>query len=48
MKVVLIGHTPDAERLVAAAARLCYAEAPPEDLLAAMTEIGRASCWERV
>lgn len=38
MKVLLLSHTPEAERLVAAAARLCYAEAPPEDLLAAMTD----------
>jgi len=36
MKVVLVGQTPDAERLVAAAARLCHAEAPPDELLAAM------------
>ncbi len=38
MQVLLISHTPEAERLVAAAARLCYAEAPPEDLLASMTD----------
>ena len=37
MKVSLVSHTPDPERLVAAAARLCYADAPPEELLAAMT-----------
>lgn len=37
MKVVLLAHTPDPERLVAAAARLCYAEALPEEVLAGMT-----------
>lgn len=36
MKVVLLTHTPDPERLVAAAARLCYAEALPEEVLAEM------------
>ncbi|NLG85057.1 MAG: FAD-dependent thymidylate synthase [Firmicutes bacterium] len=37
MKVVLLSHTPEPERLVAAAARVCYAEALPEEVLAGMT-----------
>ncbi len=37
MQVSLVTHTPDAERLVAAAARLCYADAPPAELMDAMT-----------
>lgn len=36
MKVSLVGYTPEPERLVAAAARLCHADAPPEELLARM------------
>lgn len=38
MRVSLLCHTPEPERLVAAAARLCYADSPPEDLLARMSE----------
>lgn len=37
MKVNLVSFTPEPERLVAATARLCYADAPSEDLLASMT-----------
>lgn len=38
MRVALLNHTPAAERVVAAAARLCYAEMPPEDLMESMTD----------
>lgn len=37
MHVSIISQTPEAERLVAAASRLCYAKAPPDELLSAMT-----------
>ena len=39
MQVELLYHTPDPERAIATAARLCYAP---------VGEIGRASCRERV
>lgn len=48
MQVALLGVTPDPERLVAAAARLCYAEAPPAELLAAMTDEEVRSFLERL
>ena len=35
LKVVLVSHTPDPERLIAAAARLCYSPADVEQVLAA-------------
>jgi thymidylate synthase (FAD) len=38
MKVTLIAHTPDPERVVAAAAKLCYSDAHIEDLLDGLTE----------
>ena len=33
MKVKLIAHTPEPERVVAAAAKLCYSNASIEDLM---------------
>ena len=33
MKVMLIAHTPEPERVVAAAAKLCYSNAHLDDLL---------------
>ncbi len=38
MKVVLLGHTPDPERLVASAARLCYSAASIEDVRERLTD----------
>ena len=38
MKVELIAHTPDAEKVVAAAAKLCYSNAAIGDLLQGLTE----------
>jgi thymidylate synthase (FAD) len=38
MNVTLIAHTPDPERVVAAAAKLCYSDAHIEDLLDGLTE----------
>jgi thymidylate synthase (FAD) len=37
LKVTLIGHTPDPERLVAAAAKLCYSDQSVEGLLDGLT-----------
>ena len=37
MNVVLINHTPDPERAVATAARLCYAPVGASELMEAMT-----------
>ncbi len=37
MKVSLIAHTPDPEKVVAAAAKLCYSNARIDDLLAGLT-----------
>lgn len=37
MKVALIAHTPDPERTVAAAARLCYSPAGAEEILEGLT-----------
>lgn len=43
MNVALIAHTPDPERVVAAAARLCYSPVGAADLLEGLTdeEVGR-------
>ncbi len=38
MKVTLIAHTPQPEKVVAAAAKLCYSDAHIEDLLDGLTE----------
>ncbi len=38
MKVTLLSHTPDPEKAVACAARLCYASVSPDQLLEGMTE----------
>ena len=37
MKVKLIAHTPEPERVVAAAAKLCYSNASIEDLMDGLT-----------
>ena len=37
MKVMLIAHTPQPERVVAAAAKLCYSNAHVDDLLEGLT-----------
>ena len=37
MKVILLEHTPEPERLVAAAARLCYSAKTADELLADFT-----------
>ena len=37
MNVVLLTHTPDPERVVAAAARLCYADALPEEIMGSLS-----------
>ena len=39
MKVTLITHTPDPEKIVAAAARLCYSNSEIQDLFNNLTEI---------
>ncbi|EJX05132.1 thymidylate synthase, flavin-dependent, partial [gut metagenome] len=38
MKVELIAHTPEPEKVVAAAAKLCYSSASIEDLMAGLTQ----------
>ena len=38
MKVTLIAHTPEPEKVVAAAAKLCYSDAHIDDLLDGLTE----------
>ena len=38
MKVILLSHTPEPDKLVAAAARLCYAPIGADQLLETMTE----------
>jgi thymidylate synthase (FAD) len=43
MKVTLIAHTPNPERVVAAAAKLCYSDAHIEDLRDGLTEEKTAS-----
>ncbi|MEG2394930.1 MAG: FAD-dependent thymidylate synthase, partial [Ruthenibacterium sp.] len=37
MKVTLLTHTPEPEKIVAAAAKLCYSNAEIDDLLAGLT-----------
>jgi thymidylate synthase (FAD) len=38
MKVNLITHTPDAEKIVAAAAKLCYSQSGADDIMEDLTE----------
>lgn len=38
MKVALLAHTPNPEKIVAAAAKLCYSNANIDDLLAGLTD----------
>ena len=38
LKVKLLAHTPDAEKLVAAAARFCYSHADTETIMDGLTE----------
>lgn len=38
MKVELIAHTPDPERVIAAAAKLCYSSAPATEIMDNLTE----------
>lgn len=38
MKVELIAHTPDPERVVAAAAKLCYSSSPATDIMDNLTD----------
>ena len=37
MKVTLLSYTPEPEKVVAAAAKLCYSNAKIDDLLAGLT-----------
>ena len=37
VKVVLISHTPDPEKVVAAAAKMCYSKSGPEDIMNNLT-----------
>ena len=37
LKVVLISHTPDPEKVVAAAAKMCYSKSGPEDIMNNLT-----------
>jgi len=46
MKVELITHTPDPEKIIAAAAKLCYSEVGVADLLDGMTDEKSASFLE--
>ena len=54
MKVVLLAHTPDPERLVATAGRTCYSAKSPSEIYAELTEeeivkqlsIIHGSCYE--
>ena len=41
MKVTLIAHTPEPEKVVAAAAKLCYSNAHIDDLLDGLTPENR-------
>lgn len=38
MKVELIAHTPDPERVIAAAAKLCYSASPATEIMDNLTE----------
>lgn len=48
MKVTLITHTPDPERIIASAARLCYSDSAIEDLLNGMDSEKAADLVERL
>ena len=48
MKLSLLSHTPDPEKLVAAAAKLCYSKAGIDDLLAGLGEKTTAAFLERL
>ena len=45
LKVQLIAHTPDPEKVVAAAAKLCYSGASLDDLMAGLTPEGSLFYW---
>ena len=38
MKVTLLTHTPDPEKIIAAAAKLCYSESGVENILDGLNE----------
>jgi len=48
MEVRLIAYTPDPEKVVAAAARLCYSSAPADQVLEGMTEDRIASFLQKL
>ena len=37
VKVILISHTPNPEKVVAAAAKMCYSQSGPEDIMNNLT-----------
>ena len=48
MKVLLLSHSPNPEKVVAAAAKLCYANAAPDELYDGLTEEKAAGFVERL
>lgn len=46
LKVKLIAHTPQPEKVVAAAAKLCYSSAGVDDLLDGLTPESAALLWK--
>ena len=48
MKVRILTHTPEPEKLIAAAAKLCYASAEIDELLDGLTAEKTASFIERL
>ncbi len=48
MQVKLISHTPNPEKLVAAAAKLCYSKSSAEDILEKLTEEETSSFIDRL
>lgn len=48
MKVTLISYTPNSERLIATAARLCYSSSSPEEILDKLTEKEAAEFVDRL
>lgn len=48
MKVTLLTHTPNPEQVVACAAKLCYAAAPPDELMDGLTPEKAADFVERL
>ena len=38
MKVELISHTPEPEKLIAAAAKLCYSQTPASEIMDNLTD----------